>query len=618
MAIHRSDISAASAFTCKLCRLDFVPLVRTLRSYDRQKALADLKAGLNVALLAFPQSMAYAVIAGLPIFYGLFTEIFAGIFGPLFSGSRFIIAGATNATAVLFFGTMLALGLPQDQILSIIPLLLFMVSLFIIIGSMLGAANLLQFVSRSVITGYITAASLFIIVNQSSKVLGVHVDVERGFTLFGLAWKTLMAVPHAHLPTIFLSVITAACYVLMQRKLPKLPNVALILVLMSVCGELINMAIASFAPLQGLGPVSRLDGISAASLVIHLPHFSLDAVNMLLQPALVIAFLCTLEATSVGKSVAARAGEKLDVGRELMGVGAANMASSLWGGMPVSGSPVRSQLNWSSGAATPMAPIFSSLIVLAAVFVIGPMTRYIPSGALGTLIVFIGVSLINRRVIRVVMKSTRSDALTFAVTFCAALIVRLDLAIILGTATSIMLFLRKAAVPQLVEYGANEEGVLAPLDKPEVQPAGRQTIAVMHVEGDLFFGAAELFRDQMRRICEDKGLKIIILKLRNAHHLDATSILALEELVRYMKENDRTLLVSEAREQTLRIFERSGLIDVVGRENIFADDVKNSTLPTARALKRARELLHTRDAHISIVLGVQKRMDKPEGEKKSI
>jgi sulfate permease, SulP family len=163
-----------------------------------------------------------------------------------------------------------------------------------------------------------------------------------------------------------------------------------------------------------------------------------------------------------------------------------------------------------------------------------------------------------------------------------------------------------------VEYGATDSGTLAPVDKP-VAIDGRQTIAVMHVEGDLFFGAAELFRDQMRRICEDKGLRIIILKLRNAHHLDATSILALEELIRYMRENDRTLLVSEAGAETMRIFDRSGLAELVGRENIFADDLHNPTMPTARALRRAREIMQTKDARISIVLGVQKRADEVRG-----
>ncbi|MFA5257126.1 MAG: SulP family inorganic anion transporter, partial [Opitutales bacterium] len=600
MALHRSDLSAASAFTCKLCRLDFLPIKQALKDYDATKGKADLKAGLNVALLAFPQSMAYAVIAGLPIHYGLFTAVVAGIVGPLFSGSRFLVHGSTNATAVLFFAAMLTLGLAPEQIIRLVPLIMFLVGVFLVIGALIGVANLVQFVSRSVITGYITAAAFYIIVNQMSKVLGVHIVVERGFTLFELAWKTLLSVPTAHAPTVVLSGVTAGIYWLLQKHIPKWPNVAIALVLMSALGWVLNWAISMGNMHEYWGGIAHLEAISPSEWKLHLPHFSTTDVNLVIQSSLVLAFLCILESASVGKSVAARLGEKLDVGKEIMGVGMANLASALLGGMPVSGSPVRSQLNWASGAATALAAVISGVIVGIGVFTIGPLTRFIPTCALGTLVVFIGFSLINRHVIRVVMKSTRGDALTFVVTFTAAMLLRLDFAIILGTVTSIVLFLRKAAVPQLVEYGANEEGVLAPLNKPEVHPDGRQTIAVMHVEGDLFFGAAELFRDQMRRICEDKGLKIIILKLRNAHHLDATSILALEELIRYMRENDRTLLVSEAREETLKIFDRSGLTDIVGKENIFPDDLGNSTMPTARALRRAKDLLHTKDARISI------------------
>jgi sulfate permease, SulP family len=606
MAADRSNVSSAKAFTCKLCKFDFLPIKRSFKGYDKHKAVCDLKAGMNVALLAFPQSMAYAVIAGLPIYYGLFTEIVAGIVGPIFSGSRFLIAGATNATAVLFFATVLSLGLAPDQVLVIIPLLLLMVGFFLIIGSLVGIANFIQFVSRSVITGYITAAAFYIIVNQFSKVIGVHVQMERGFSLFGLAWKTVAAIPSASIPTVLLSCITGGVYWLMQKRLPKWPNVAVVLFLMSILAIFFDHALAR-TDLFGGARIAHLDAISVSSWKLHVPQFSVADISLLAQASLVIAFLCMLEASSVGKSVAARAGEKFDVKTEILGVGAANIASALWGGMPVSGSPVRSQLNWSSGGHTALAPIVSGVFVSVGVFFLGPYTRFIPTCALGTLIVFIGFTLINQHVIRVVVKSTRSDAAVFIVTFVAALVVRLDFAIILGAVTSIALFLRKAAVPQLVEYGTTDTGELAPIAVPEVQKDGRQTIVVMHVEGDLFFGAAELFRDQMRRICEDKGLKIIILKLRNAHNLDATSILALEELIRYMRENGRTLLVSEARSETLRIFERSGLMELVGKENIFPDDPQNSTMPTAKALRRAKEIMHTKDAHISIILGVEKQ-----------
>jgi SulP family sulfate permease len=607
MSAEDSSIRRESLAACKSGAEVFPPIRSALRGYNAAKAFADLKAGMNVALLAFPQSMAYAVVAGLPVFYGIFTEIVAGIVAPLVSGSRFIIAGATNATAVLFFATVASLGLSPGETLGMVPLLLFLVGVFILLGALAGVANFIQFVSRSVIVGYITAAAIYIIVNQLGKALGLEMH-GGGASVFAKGWATLAALPTAHVPTLVLSFATAALYWLLERHRPGWPNVALVLVAMSALGALMNVALAPV--LAESGPIRHMDAISLASWKWHAPTFSVTSVTLLFETALVLAFLCTLEAVSVGKSVAARAGEKLDVTHELSGIGAANIASSCLGGMPVSGSPVRSQLSWSSGANTPLAHVFSSLFVGAALLALGPLVRFIPVSALATLIVFIGFSLINRHVLRVVFKSTRGDAAVFAVTFLAALVLRLDIAIVIGTALSIVLFLRKAAVPQLVEYGATESGTLAPIETP--QPSdGRQTIAVMHVEGDLFFGAAELFRDQMRRICEDKGLKIIILKLRNAHHLDATSILALEELIHYMKEQNRTLMVSEAGAETMRIFESSGLDRVVGRENIFPDNLQNPTLPTARALRRAKEILKTRDAHISIVLGVQKRADKP-------
>ena len=371
MALQNSGINKLASSTCKFCKFDFLPIKRSFKNYSREKAAADLKAGLNVALLAFPQSMAYAVIAGLPIFYGLFTEIVAGIVGPIFSGSRLLIAGSTNATAVLFFATIITLGLTPEHMLAIVPLLLFMVGVFLIVGSLIGVANFIQFISRSVITGYITAAAFYIIVNQTSKVFGVHVDLSGGFTLFGLAWKTMLAIPHSNPPTLLLSGVTAGCYWLMQKHFPKLPNVAIVLVLMSALGVVFNDAIAHSLMAAAWVPIAHLDAVSVSSWKLHVPHFNLADINLIAQTALVIAFLCTLEAASVGKSVAARAGEKFDAVPEIMGVGAANIASAFWGGMPVSGSPVRSQLNWSSGAHTALAPIISSLFVAVGVFFIG-------------------------------------------------------------------------------------------------------------------------------------------------------------------------------------------------------------------------------------------------------
>ena len=176
----------------------------------------------------------------------------------------------------------------------------------------------------------------------------------------------------------------------------------------------------------------------------------------------------------------------------------------------------------------------------------------------------------------------------------------LDFGIILGTATSIALFLRKASVPELVEYTFTEEGGLTQLEEDQQRPDPE--VSIVHVEGELFFGASDLFQDQMRRVVEDPNLKVVVLKMRNAHHLDATSVLALDELSRHMAKSGRCLLVSEARKEVIRVFKNSGLIEVIGRENIFPDVTKNPLLSTSRALKRAQAVIGVQKAKVSIYI----------------
>lgn len=197
-----------------------------------------------------------------------------------------------------------------------------------------------------------------------------------------------------------------------------------------------------------------------------------------------------------------------------------------------------------------------------------------------------------------VTQTTRSDSITFYVTFLTGLVFALDFAIYIGAVCSIALFIKKVANPEIVEYAFDDEGKLGKRDESEDRD--NLEVSIVHVEGELFFGAAELFRDQMRRVSDAPNLKVVIMKLRNAHNLDATSCMALEELIRYMNERERILLVSEVRPDTMRILKKSGLVDVINSNNLFTDEESNPTLSTAKALKRAKVILGDREAKVSI------------------
>jgi SulP family sulfate permease len=304
---------------------------------------------------------------------------------------------------------------------------------------------------------------------------------------------------------------------------------------------------------------------------------------------LALAFLASLENTFMGKMLASRNGERIDVNQEMFALGAANVATAFFSGMPASGSLSRSSLNWSSGAVTPMAAIFSGLICTIAALTICWLVQFVPQASLAVIVIITAFGLIDRRTIRIALKSTKSDAAVLITTFIASLLAPLNFAIFLGVGISIMLFLRKVSTPQLIEYCFNETGQLAELE--DGNKRSNPQISIIHIEGSLFFGAADLFRDQVQRLCTDPSLQVVILRMKNAHHLDATSVMAMTELIKYLHETGRHLIISGANYDVFRVCRNSGLMEMVGKENFFTTSVGNPNLSTRNALRRAAQLI---------------------------
>ena len=573
--------------------LDFLPLRKSLSGYRNDfkgHLLGDTRAGLNVALLAFPQGMAYALIAGLPIQYGIYGSAIAAMVAPVFAKSHYITLGPTNATSVMLLSAFASLGIVGTQMLSLVPLLILLVGLFIVVGAYFKVANFVQYISRSVITGYITAAALLIIANQIPKALGLNL-VSNGATFYDSLTLIVSSIDSIHWITVGISLSTMVLYASLNRFFKTLPNVAICLITLSV---LTALTIGQDAE------VAFLSGINAADWSLQVPSLSLTDIQLLASPALAIALLCILEGLSIGKSLAAKTGARLNGNQAMFSIGMANIGCAIFSGMPASGSLTRSSLSATSGGRSVLASYISGVIVFIGAFVLGPYTRFIPQSTLAVLVIAIGISLLNKHAIRIVTRSTKSDAIVFSTTFISGLLMPLDSAIYIGVGISIILFLKKVARPEMVEYAFNEQGYLAEVETPEQRSTSE--VSIVHVEGELFFGAADLFRDQMRRICEDPNLKIVVLKMRNAHNMDATAVMALEELLLYMAEKKRYLILSEVKADLIRVLQNSGLYDTIEARNIFTDEPSNPTLSTAKALKRAKTHLGDTVANVSIYI----------------
>lgn len=575
--------------------IDPLPIRRDLRGYGAASLRADLAAGLNVSLLSFPQGMAYATIADLPIQYGIVSGAVASIVAPLFSGSRHTILGPSNATAFLLFAQFAAFSAP-DRLFHL-PLLVLFIGLLLVLGAFFRVGELIQYVSRSVVVGYITGAAILIIANQLAPLLGIERSAQASDapkTFFTILQSAFAEAGTADWRAAALAAAAFALWFALGRRFRRLPVFAIVLLTMSVLYVLLRRYAGWELP--------TFASFSASDLVPRLPEVSprgfFSDMSRLIGIAFSIAFLAALENSVMSKTLASQVGDRPDVNQDMLGAGAANLACALAGGMPASGSLTRSALNLASGAVSRLSSIFSGLLCLAALLLLGGAMEFVPRCVLAALVVCVALSVINRHHIRISLAATPADAAVLTTTFVAALLMPLNVAIFLGVGISIMLYLRAASRPYLVEYEFSEEGELREAGEKRARPI--PAISIVHVEGDLFFGAAELFRTQIQKTSLDPDLKVIILRMKNARHLDATSVVALEELVHFLRKHERHVIISGATKEVYRVLKNAGSVEVIGRDNIFMHHPQNPNLSTRQALLRAQELLGTKEADIRI------------------
>lgn len=613
-------LRAASRFSANQ-NLALAPWWGCFRRYSGADWRADSKAAISVCLMAIPQGIAHAAMAGLPIPYGIMGSAVAMMAAPFIAGSRHTILGTTNATALMVYSYFAAAPLLHAQEQRLIPLLGIMVGLFCLIGALLRTAELLQYISRSVLVGYITGAAVLIIASQLKHALGIQLAGADPPSFLAQLWmmgKQAHTMSwHSALP---LALGTLMLYLWMQRVRPRWPNFAIVFVLSSgVWTALVALNVGHFAKMPCYASFDLRD------LTPQLPDLwrasVFDDISSLVGLALALAFFASLENTAMAKTLASRTGESPRVNQDMLAVGVGNLMSALAGGMPASGSLIRSTLNHSAGAATRFSSLLAGILTLVIALALGTAASYgfsplahVPKATLAALIIGLALSLIQRKQLRVCLRSTSDDAAVLIATIAATLLAPLHTAIFLGVGVSILLFLRRASQPQLIEYHASDSGELSALSAR--QSRAHASISFVHVEGDLFFGAAELFRSQIQRLISDPSLKIIILRLKNARLLDATAVFALSDLLAAARRQQRHLLIVGCTRPVFRVLKRSGLLDELqadcqrdrGETNVIPDVPSNPNLATRAVMKRAQDLLGDVKADVHIFVGDHKKI----------
>jgi len=591
-----------------------LPLLDEVAHYSRAKFRHDIVAGAALALVGLPQAIGFSLILGVPAAQVVLAFIVGGLAGGfLFSSHQHVFGPTSSGTliAAAALGSIAAgAGAAAPSAAQLAAFLALLIGGAQLLAGLLRFGEITKFISRSVIVAYGAAIGLTLFACQLRYFLGVPDGVAGGSGGFagGLrtAVRALWTGAFSWGDAAF-GAAAFALFALIHRWRRRWPETLLTL-------ALLGAAAAGFEWLwerggaEFFGAAAGADGspppvpfvlageklrLSAGLPDFHLAAFSpacWELLPSMVGAAVAIAIIGMLEASAVTRSLAAKTGQRgVETNQELLGMGAGNVVSALFGGVPCSSSFTRSEVNYECGAKTQFAAMFGCAAVLAALLFVLPVFKHIPLAALAALLMRVGWKMVVPAQIRVACRSTRSDAAVFAVTLLAALFLRLDIAIYAGIGLSLALFLQKTSSPMLVEYAFDDSGSLAQMsDKARrVNPQ----IAIIHVEGELFFGASDVILSQVERQAAEEDIAVFILRLKNARHLDASTVMALHSLHDFMRKRGRHLLMSGCSADILRVLRNSGLLRVLGAGNVFAGDPENPNVSTKKALVRALELL---------------------------
>jgi SulP family sulfate permease len=551
--------------------LRYVPALDSLRQYSWGSLGADLVAGLTVATIAVPQAMAYAILAGVPPQYGLYTAIVMTAVGALFASSRQLINGPTNAISIALLSALAVV--PEDERIPAAVLLAFLVGAIQLGIALLRLGDLTRYVSQSVIVGFTVGAGTLLVLDQMKNLLGLEArggPEDHFLKRFWLSLTTGGGAYWVHWPTFLIGAGTIAIVVavrqfngICRKRGARLP-IPQHLVALVITSALVWALRLNEHGVKIVGP------IPAALPAFQVPDLKWDRVRMLAGDALAIAVLGLLEAIAMSKMIAARTGQKLDINQQCLSEGAANMAGSFFQCVPGSGSLTRSAVNQQAGAVSQWSGVFAAAAVAGTVLLFAPLAQFIPKAALAGLLLLAAFRMVNREQLVFHLRATRFDAGVVLATALAAVLVSVQFCVVVGVFLSFVLYVPRAAQARLVQLTRTPDQRLRER-QPGDPPCDR--MLMYDVEGELFFGAEPELEKHLLAVerAAQGEVRVVILVLRRAHNPDAAFLGLLRQLHERLEQRNVALLLCDVQADLRRALAVTGLGPRIGADRIFRD-----------------------------------------------
>ena len=539
-------------------------LLTCLKSYDKSQFIKDVTAGIIVAIIALPLSIALALASGVGPEAGIFTAIVAGFVISALGGSCVQIAGPTAAFATIVAGIVARDGMDGLIIATI------MAGIFLILMGLFHFGSLIKFIPYTITTGFTSGIAVTIVIGQLKDFFGVtYPDGVKPIETTEKMKAFVQNISSINIDALIVGVVSLAILIIAPYVLKKVPG--------SLIAVIVGILMVQFLPLK-VSTIGNLYTISNSLPSFHMPAIRFSTISASVSNAFTIAVLAAIESLLSCVVADGMINSKHRSDMELVAQGAGNIASALFGGIPATGAIARTAANIKNGGRTPIAGMVHSVTLIIVLVVLMPYAGMIPMPTIAAILFIVAYNMCQWRTFRDLVKTApKSDILVLIVTFVLTVIFDLVVAIEIGMVLACLLFIKRMS-----EETHADSWVYTDDDTPDIDEHLQKLplqIRVYEITGPLFFGAA----DAIEHIVVKDFTSCLVLRMRGVPALDSTAMNALQNLVKTCEGKGITLVFSHVNEQPMHVMEKAGFVELVGKEN-FQSNI-------SAALKKAEEVI---------------------------
>lgn len=539
-----------------------VPILGWLPAYSKPDAANDLVAAGIVTIMLIPQSLAYAMLAGLPPYVGLYASILPLIAYAIFGSSRTLAVGPVAVVSLMTAAAVAQVATPgTPEYLTAAITLAFLSGLVLLAMSVLRLGHLVNFLSHPVISGFISASGILIAASQLKHILGIRAE---GDTLPHIMRGLAEGLGELNVPTLVIGGTAVAFLFWVRSNLQPLLRKAGMKLraaeLTAKAGPVAAIAVSIIAVLSlGLdGEGVKIVGAIPAGLPpFALPSFDPELWKQLLVPAVLISLVGFVESVSVAQTLAARRRQRIVPNQELVALGASNIAAAVSGGFPVTGGFARSVVNFDAGAATPLAGAFTAVGILAATLFLTPLFRFLPQAVLAATIIVAVLSLVDFPAIRRIYAYSKADFAAMAATIALVLLVGVEVGIVSGVALSFLLFLWRTSRPHMAVVG-QVPGTEHFRNIERHHVVTDPSILSLRVDDGLYFANARYLEDAIYdRVAAQPAVRHVVLMCSAVNTIDASALESLEAIAHRLDAAGVAFHLSEVKGPVMDALKRS-------------------------------------------------------------